>query len=85
MAAASAPGAEASFEKEFLREDEMPDGEEDLERCDENGEEEAREASSRESRRGLDGVVLRFAYPARGIVDLLLYSYISRWEGQQSC
>lgn len=52
VAAVSAPGAEASFEKEFLREDEMPDGEEDLERCDENGEEEAREASSRESRRG---------------------------------
>lgn len=52
VAAASAPGAEASFEKEFLREDEMPDGEEDLERWDENGEEEAREASSRESRRG---------------------------------
>lgn len=52
VAAASAPGAEASFDKESLREDEMPDGEEELERCDENGEEEAREASSRESRRG---------------------------------
>lgn len=30
----------------------MPDGEEALERGDEKGEEEAREASSRESRRG---------------------------------
>lgn len=52
MPAAFAPGAEGSFEKEFLREDETPEGEDELERCEEKGEEEAREASSSESRTG---------------------------------
>lgn len=49
----------------------MPDAEEDSERRDVEGVEEAREASSRESRRGCEDGGLRFAYPARDIANML--------------
>jgi len=60
-----------SLDRETLRDEPMPDAEEDSERRDVEGVEEAREASSRESRRGCEDGGLRFAYPARDIANIL--------------
>lgn len=40
----------SSFSRETLREEEMPDGDDDLDVCPDAGDEDARDASSRESR-----------------------------------
>lgn len=58
------------MDRETRREEPMPDAEEDSERRDVDGVEEAREASSRESRRGCEDGGLRFAYPARDMASM---------------
>lgn len=50
MAAGFEAASGSSFERESFREDDMPDGEEDLELCDPPASEDARDANSSESR-----------------------------------
>ena len=61
----------SSFERESLREEEIPDGEDTGELTAVVGVEEASDASSRESLGGCIEAALSFAYPLRGIIDPL--------------
>jgi len=59
----------SEFSKDNLREEEVPDGEDDMEVRPDMGEEEANDASSRESLGGCEDGVWRFEKPMRDIAE----------------
>ena len=63
------PESVSSLSSDAFREAEIPAGEEDRDLWDEVGVEEAREASSRESRGGCVDGRLRLAYPVRDMSE----------------